>query len=444
MKKKIIYFSFAGIVLFSLTFVGCKKQVSQVTPPTEVPSEKTIQTPFGSRPASQVHLVENGSHLQFKDNHLLKVQTASGKVVEDFGLQVAGNVVNNEAGPPKMTLGTPTNGNEIVPGQNSGWITYAQNNTPIPVSDFYVNWHIPTLPTTNNGQTLYIFSGLKDGLDPDSHILEPVLQYGDNGTFGGNYWTIDNWYASCSTCPVYYATPVSLDPGVPPSYLPQGYYYQTLLQGLIRQTAHTGSSYSYFSGFWGYSSYYLWVDNIPQLTYPVAGMEAYGMTQYTDYPQDLVCRMEGVSITTENDVPFTLNWTPYNIVTDVGQHTSINNGEADLYFHSYLPAPAINSAVSVIYSHTTTNGGIITASPGSTVWINVQSNQGVPSMSDSAVFYMTSPGVLLSGGSNTITVAQSSVAQSFTMPSTGFVTWSGYYIERSSGAPGYEAILVSY
>jgi hypothetical protein len=332
-----------GIIAVALfLFSSCAKKLND-QPPAQSASllsanqEETVITPFGVRLKSQVHLIEDGYHLDFRLGHLLKVHTASGKVAEDFGIQLP---VKKSTTGAVIPLKNARGGNQVVqPGLGSGWITFAENGAPVNAASFSTQWTVPSVPTTNDGQLLYIFNGLEDGGNP-GHILQPVLQFGSNNSFGGNYWVIDNWYASCQTCPAYYGSPETVTPG-------------TVLVGHMSGTASTGGTYNYTSSFYSILSnpagrihFYptsnnVSVTNVPQLTFAYETIEAYNMQQYSDYPADNVCPMTNIAIYAPGGStrpgsggPLALNWVPFNVVTDVGQHTIVvSPQEVDLYFH---------------------------------------------------------------------------------------------------------------
>jgi len=56
-------------------------------------------------------------------------------------------------------------------------------------------WTVPSNPS-DNGALIYLFNGIEPS--NFSAILQPVLQYGSNGAFGGNYWVIASWYVGNS------------------------------------------------------------------------------------------------------------------------------------------------------------------------------------------------------------------------------------------------------
>jgi hypothetical protein len=331
---------FTGIVAFAVFFsFSCKKTaMTPIDQPADEQKAASAQedmviTPFGARPKSQVHQIESGYALTYQGNHLVKIQSQSGKVAEDFGDQLQ---IQKDAERAKKTTSLSTS---ALPGLGSGWITYAQNDVPVAgITGFSTDWIVPANPPANNGQLLYLFNGLQDGFSATSHILQPVLQYGNNGRFGGNYWAINNWYVSCQTCPVFYGTPITVTPG-------------TGLTGYMSGTATTGGNYNYTSKFWEVDNptapgahrihYYpdnnsITVSNVPEMQYIFETMEAYNMQQSSNYPNGS-CNMTGIQVLTgggRRPTVATLNFIPNNVVTDVGQHTTVVSGqEVDLYFH---------------------------------------------------------------------------------------------------------------
>jgi len=331
----------ALLILSVFLLPACKKQIAgQADALSKDPTstEKIIHTPFGPMAASRVHYIDSGYHLAWLNGHLLKVHTASGKMVEDFGQQQPDSAIKAQ---PRTITGTAGAG-VIKPGLNSGWITFAENANTFPATYFSTMWAVPTNPTGTDGQLLYLFNGMEDGI---AHILQPVLQFGNNNAWGGYYWTINNWYASCATCQAYYATPATVSAG-------------TLLQGVIQQVGNsTSSGYTYTSSFANQSIFNaLTVFNVPQLQYLYETMEAYGMQQPNDYPADVVCSMNDIqALNGSTNIQF--NWQAYNPGSDatVGQHTVIaSNGspvvpssQVELYFHNPPPPPP-NAVISIL------------------------------------------------------------------------------------------------
>jgi hypothetical protein len=421
---KIIFF----FTLLATSFFGCKKQSDINAVNTLSQQDSLVFTPFGPISRKYVHQIEDGYHLRYLGDHLLKIETSTGKTIEDFGVQTQVHSISGFHNLSRLNRqDEQANQNTIVPGLGQGWITYAQNNNTLAVSTFSTFWTVPTAPSTNDGQLLYLFNGLQDGVLPTSHILQPVLQYGSNNAFGGNYWVINNWYASCSTCQAYYATPVGTATG-------------TTLNGVMKEIGQSGSTYSYTSSFVGAPANNTFqVDNVPQLIYSFETMESYKMQTYSDYPQDLLCQMFGIQILV-GSTNASLNWIPYNEVTDVGQHTNVvsNNspgGEVDLYFHSSLAAPEINNSTSllILSSGAPYKNAMVTATPGSKVYLGVYAMGKAPIVSTQN-FTITTPGVLFNTGAANVTVTQGTKSVSFVMPASGYIEGYANYSQTGNSS----------
>jgi hypothetical protein len=335
--------SYVAILFAALTISSCNKDAYNLKKTTPVQSSGSslaalrdsgmIITPLGPRKAADVHFVGNGYHLAYsKTGTLQRIENSTNKVMEDYGLQhpvvtdaVTRNIkpnLNNSNGSNKV------NTYAAIPGVNDGWITDAewQNTSSQPISYFKTSWYVPAVPRTNDGQLLYIFNGLQDSISETGHILQPVLQYGSNGAFGGNYWVVDNWYASCQTCAVYYGTASDVSSG-------------NLLTGVMEETGSSDGTYSYNSSFLGFPTSNQWpVTNVQELQYAFETLETYGTTQQSDYPPDLGVQMTNIELKTGSSEA-TLSWLPEDWVTNYGQNTVVvsNNspgGEVDLYFYS--------------------------------------------------------------------------------------------------------------
>jgi hypothetical protein len=79
-----------------------------------------------------------------------------------------------------------------VPGQFVNWV-----EASVAQADTYVNsmsgtWIVPRAPDLDDTQLLYFFLSATSS----TTIVQPVLQYGFNGAFGGYYWTMAVWLAT--------------------------------------------------------------------------------------------------------------------------------------------------------------------------------------------------------------------------------------------------------
>jgi hypothetical protein len=74
----------------------------------------------------------------------------------------------------------------------NGWVEYADWRTNATPGLFATTWHVPDLPATDSGQTIFYFPSYEpvDG----TAIVQPVLQYGVSAAGGGSYWAIASWW----------------------------------------------------------------------------------------------------------------------------------------------------------------------------------------------------------------------------------------------------------
>lgn len=289
--------------------------------------EEFVITPGGYRPKSLVHEIESGDALRMDQGRLLQLHP-SGKIVADFG-----TIPSRPARTPLMPgnvsfLPTPLLGMlEVVPALGTGWIADAAwtNNTGQPITSFRTTWVVPAAPSTQSGQLLYLFNGIQNS----TMIYQPVLQWGNNNAFGGNYWLVASWYADGQGGPAFHSSTVQVNPG-------------DVLVGVMTQTGHTGTQFSYNCEFEGIANTGLPVQNIDELTWAIETLEAYKMTKCSDYPNASRTQFTSINIQTGPVNP-ALAWTPQNRVTDCGQHCVVVSnanpgGEVDIY---YIAAPVV-------------------------------------------------------------------------------------------------------
>ena len=77
----------------------------------------------------------------------------------------------------------------VQPPTDNGWTEYAYWYAPSAVGEFSNNFHVPAAPSNFDGQLIYIFPGMQGG----GAIIQTVIQYGNNGGWGGQYWTMASW-----------------------------------------------------------------------------------------------------------------------------------------------------------------------------------------------------------------------------------------------------------
>lgn len=97
-----------------------------------------------------------------------------------------------------------------MPPANGGFIEYAwtAQSPGGKYRKITANWKVPPKPAGVYSGTRVYFSF--PALFNDSYILQPVLQYGYNGQFGGSYWTIASWRCN-SICD--HSAPITVNAG---------------------------------------------------------------------------------------------------------------------------------------------------------------------------------------------------------------------------------------
>jgi hypothetical protein len=281
-----------------------------------------VITPGGYRDRSKVHLVEPGYVVSGAGNRLLKMHFL-GSVAADLG-----PLIPRPEGPlmPRNVSLTPLG---LAPGLRpptlgSGWIAYAYwlNASGHTITSFKTRWVVPAAPRTQSGQLIYLFNGIQNS----TMIYQPVLQWGSNGAFGGNYWCVASWYADGQGGQATHSTAVQVSAG-------------QVLEGVMTLTSQSGSNFSYNCQFTGIANSALPIQNVQELTWCAQTLEAYNVQKASDYPNADITAFGSINIQTSAGNPST-SWTGVNAVTDVGQHTVVvsnNNpgGEVDIYYTNF-------------------------------------------------------------------------------------------------------------
>ena len=155
-----------------------------------------------------VHEIPKGARVEIgNDGNLTGDVTLNGELVAHYDSCPEKAVVTRQTAVTQNAVHSQeTTGN--------GWVEDDEYNAPLAASDNidFVggNFTVPSYPSeANGGQVIY----LSNGIDPASHkwFLEAALQYGYNGAFGGNYYSIATWLISSNA--VYYSSPDYVYPG---------------------------------------------------------------------------------------------------------------------------------------------------------------------------------------------------------------------------------------
>jgi|SRR5208282_4282331 hypothetical protein len=215
-----------------------------------------------------VHEIPNGASVEVED----------GQITGDVMLNGA-RIAHYDACPEDAVITRPrgrTQNLAHTPGTGNGWVEADQWEASLGSKDnidfMGGNWTVPSNPSSN-GALIYLFNGIEPS--SENWILQPVLQYGSNGAFGGNYWVIASWMVGPNNY-AFYGTPEKVHPGN--SIL--GYTEMTGTSGntlywTVEAQDTTTGAYSYITV---HTSGLHW-------TWAFAGvLEAYNVTSCSEFP----------------------------------------------------------------------------------------------------------------------------------------------------------------
>jgi hypothetical protein len=269
-----------------------------------------VVIPGGRRPRSHVRFVKTGHALDGSAYGLLRTVTKAGKTVTDY-VPIIPRPGNKPVALPK-----------VLPAFGSNnWIAHADwsNTTGSPINCFTTTWVVPPPPASQSSQVIFIFNGITNS----TMIYQPVLQWGFNGLFGGNYWVVASWYAAGQGGTARYSSYTLVNPG-------------DVLVGVITRTGQSPSGFNYTCQFQGIANSTLVIQDVEELKACSQTLEAYNVTNCSNYPNADNVAMSAISIETAGGSP-NINWAPVNSVTDCGQQARVGSnanpgGEVDIYF----------------------------------------------------------------------------------------------------------------
>jgi len=207
----------------------------------------------------------------------------------------------------------PVPSDEMIPDLGSGWITYGWwlNNSGSPISQLSTQWTVPPEPQNNAGkQTIFLFNGIENA--SKNEIVQPVLQWGVSAAGGGNHWAVTNWHVDSSghvSCP---NRPL------------QRVFPGDTLTGIVSLVSQNAGSFSYRSSFAEYPDLDLDVGAIDELVWVSATLEAYQVSQRTDFPNTPTTSMSSIAIAAGGLAPL-VGWRIENQVPDYGQSSGLAN-----------------------------------------------------------------------------------------------------------------------
>lgn len=153
------------------------------------PDEDYVSTPVGQVHKTCVHEANNADVSVARCRYVSKVKLSAtaGVAAADKSLQ------------PPTVNGWVENSYAYAPAANP-WFGRA-----------YSAWTVPNNPLSISNQLLYYFPGFQN-LSGTLSIIQPVMQWGNNGAFGGNYWSIASWFVN-SAGVAFHSTPKVVSTG---------------------------------------------------------------------------------------------------------------------------------------------------------------------------------------------------------------------------------------
>lgn len=282
--------------------------------PAPTASGELVLTPGGYRHRSLVHEI-GPDHVLDQSGGTMKQLHISGREVADFG-PIAPRDANRPLMPANVALQPG-----VVPALGSGWIAYADwsNTTGNSVTRFETTWIVPPAPSTDHGQTIFLFNGIQNS----TMIYQPVLQWGSSAAGGGSYWAVSSWYVDGQGGVAFHSNLVKVSSG-------------NVLTGVINQTGQKSGKFSYGCEFTGVANTSLPISSVEELKWNIETLEAYGVQQCSDYPDTTFTSFSDIALQTSAGNP-DLTWAPVNAVTDCGQsaHVVSNanpHGGVEIYY----------------------------------------------------------------------------------------------------------------
>lgn len=238
-----------------------------------------IRTPAGLYARSCVHEVPNGGRVG-----------VDGSITSPNGTRIAGTPC---AFPAISTVPRPEGRIGVFPlPTNNGWIEYAHVQLQSGYfSHLGAGWRVPAKPvgSVTGSQIYYSFPGLES----DSYIIQPVIQYANNA------WTAASWRCNYGT-DCHHGTPISISAGdsivgsVDGTACANGRCTWTIV--LVDQSRNTRSNWTVTD-----TSQYFWAAG--------GAVEVYGLNTCSQYPQGGVF-YSGIGLRNETGSTVTPSWTP--------------------------------------------------------------------------------------------------------------------------------------
>jgi len=162
------------------------------------------------------------------------------------------------------------------PSIGHAWMEYASTTTSSSFGELSAYWNVPPAPSTNHGQTVYLFPGMEDYKDVVT-IIQPVL--GWNSDYP-SAWGIASWNC-CASGTVFEATPTRVNSGD----VIFGYMFHTCSPGTLSCPTWDIVTWDLTSG--NFSELINTSSQGQTFNWAFAGaLEVYNIVQCGDYPSN--------------------------------------------------------------------------------------------------------------------------------------------------------------
>ena len=222
-----------------------------------------------------VHEIPSGAKVEIVNGQVTGDVTLDGVVIAHYDACPENGIITRHKGGAQH-LDQPLSGD--------GWVEQAQWNAGNHnIDSLESHWTVPTKPLQDGG-VIYMFNGL----EPSGQccIMQPTLQYGYNGYFGGNYWSISSWLVTPTN--TWYSEPLTVHAGDALAGYTEvtqasggNLYYEIVLEDLTSrvstalQVVSSGLRWSWVYG---------------------AGLEAYNITSCEQFPPGLKEAFSDISV----------------------------------------------------------------------------------------------------------------------------------------------------
>jgi len=203
-------------------------------------------------------------------------------------------------------------------GHGAAWKAWGQYFNNNHVTNFTGIWPVPPNPTTAGSQTLFYWNGIEDSTNDE--VLQPVLQWGASAAGGGQYWAIASWYVSSARS--FWGDLADVNVG-------------DKIFGSLFEDNSTGTwDVTTYDMQTNKSSSFKYKHPTPIETYSYVVLEAYTITQCTDYPANTKFEAFTNLIVALTTGPVTPTWQPeiQQPITCNEHAIAVSSSEVDIYF----------------------------------------------------------------------------------------------------------------